>query len=165
MITSRKAWSMYTSTVTRFYISLCISCLTSSTDWPQKHSAKGTTIHPFGPFIIPLQVSTHGWAHWWFNMSAPPCLPPSPLSVFLPPLRWNLKAKSGGCWEMNFRKRFHSFHNTVSPSPLTVSFTVFTCSSSFPSDLKIQRQYPLCCCSVHLLWNDAVLKAQIKKIY
>lgn len=121
MITSRKAWSMYTSTVTRFYISLCISCLTSSTDWPQKHSAKGTTIHPFGPFIIPLQVSTHGWAHWWFNMSAPPCLPPSPLSVFLPPLRWNLKAKSGGCWEMNFRKRFHSFHNTVSPSPLTVS--------------------------------------------
>lgn len=97
------------STVTRVCTSLCISFLTSSTDWPEKkRSAMGTTSHPFGAFIILLEVSTSGWGHWWCNcLPFLVCLPP-PLSVLLPPLRWNLKAKSGGCWEMNFRKRFHS---------------------------------------------------------
>lgn len=168
-----------TFTVTRFCNSLCISCFTSS------------TIHPFGLFIILLEVSAHGWAHWWCNMFAPPCLPPSPLSVLLPPLRWNLKAKSGGCWEMNFRKRFQSFHNTVSLSPFTVSL----CSSektNLTSDSWFQLINPRLSVDssvvvsglmnflllvqalsrmiskikdnihyVHLLWNDIVLKAKI----
>lgn len=114
-------------TVTRFCISLCICFFTFSTSQPLK-----TPLYiPLVFFIILTKASTHGWAHWWCNMSAPPFLPPSSLSLslslsvslLLPPLRWNLKAKSGGCWEMNFRKRFHSFHNTVSLSPLTANLT------------------------------------------
>lgn len=62
-------------------------------------------------FILP-EVSTRGWVLvMWLVF-----LPPLP-SVSLLPLRWNLMAKSGDCWEMNFRKRFHSFHNTVTLSP------------------------------------------------
>lgn len=110
-------------TVTRFCISLCICFFRFSTSQPLKTPLYIRLVF----FIILSKASTHGWAHWWCNMSAPPFLPPSslPLSVslLLPPLRWNLKAKSGGCWEMNFRKRFHSFHNTVSLSPLTANLT------------------------------------------
>ena len=52
--------------------------------------------------------------HWWCNTSLPPyvSLPP-PLS----PLRWNLMGKSGGSWEMSFRKRFSACSNPLSLSP------------------------------------------------
>lgn len=63
------------------------------------------------------------------NTAVVTCLPPPFLSVSPPLLRWNLKAKSGGCWEMNFRKRFHSFHNSFNAhwSPMQC----FTCSTIF----------------------------------
>lgn len=56
-----------------------------------------------------LFYSVGGFCTWvdsgdvTFLSSSPRLSPPLP--------RWNLKAKSGDCWEMNFRKRCHSFHN------------------------------------------------------
>ena len=72
------------------------------------------TYYHFAPFIILLEL-----LHLGGLTGDVTCLSPSPLSVLLLPLRWNLMAKSGDCWEMNFRKRFHSFLNTVTPLPLT----------------------------------------------
>lgn len=54
-------------------------------------------------------------------------LPRPPLphpSVSPSPPRWNLMAKSGDCWEMNFRKRCHSFHNNFTLLPHTVYLTL-----------------------------------------
>lgn len=53
----------------------------------------------------------------WVDSGDVNFLSPSPLSVSPPPPRWNLKAKSGDCWEMNFRKRCHSLASRCLPNP------------------------------------------------